>query len=151
MELLMTRRWRGENSTMSNLLVDGAPHQFVLEDRDRGLKSSMDLADIEREKVYGKTAIPSGRYRIAITFSNRFKRALPILLEVPGFAGIRIHPGNRHVNTDGCLLPGKTYWKEDADYVVGTSRTATDDLQHKIACALKRNEEVWITIETAYK
>lgn len=150
MEIVVTRRWRGVNSTLSSVVVDGKAHQFILEDRDRGLKSEMDLAFIQAEKVYGKTAIPTGRYQVDITYSNRFKRLLPILINVPGFAGIRIHPGNRHVNTDGCLLPGKVNWKEDQDYAVGSSRTASEDLQFKIANALKRGEQVWIEVVRIY-
>jgi hypothetical protein len=153
MEIKVTRRWGGENSTLSTVRVDGVVQQFILEDVDRGLRQAQSDKAIAKVKIKGKTAIPTGRYRIDITYSNRFKRLLPILLNVPGFTGIRIHPGNRHVNTDGCLLPGKTWWKEDDDFVVGTSRTASEDLQFKINNALKRGEEVWCTIltDSAYK
>jgi len=149
--ILLVRRWRGTNSTVSTVSVDGKAHQFILEDRDRGLKASMDLADIIRQKVYGKTAIPAGRYQVVITHSARFKRLLPLLIGVPGYEGIRIHPGNRHVNTDGCLLPGKVYFQENDDFVVGSSRTASEDLQLKIASAIQRGEKVWIEIKTEYK
>ncbi len=150
MEIVLTRRWKGESSTISTITVDGMAHQFCLEDTDRALSSSMKLASIQKIKVPGKTAIPTGRYLVVINYSTRFKRLLPILLDVPGFAGIRIHPGNRHVDTEGCLLLGKTYWKEDQDFVVGTSRTACDDLQNKIAAAIKRDENVFIVIQTDY-
>lgn len=150
MEILLTRRWKGENSTVSTLKVDGQAHQFCLEDKDRGISSDMDLVRIKAMKIYAKTAIPKGRYRILITHSTRFKRMLPVLINVPGYSGIRIHPGNRHHNTEGCLLPGKTYFREKEDYAVGISRTACDELQNKIAAAIKRGEEVWITISSAY-
>jgi len=150
MEIVISRRWRGVNSTVSTVVVNGKAHQFILEDRDRGLRSDMEPDQIKSEKIYGRTAIPSGRYQVQITYSNRFKRLLPILVGVPGFAGIRIHPGNRHNNTDGCLLPGKTYWKEEQDFVVGTSRTAFEDLQIKITDAIKRGETVWCEIVRAY-
>jgi hypothetical protein len=150
MEILVTRKWRSPKSTVSTVKVDGQPHQFILEDRDRGLTSEMNLDDIKREKVYGGTAIPTGRYRVLVTMSARFKRMLPLLVGVPGYSGIRIHPGNRHVDTDGCLLPGKTFWSEAGDYAIGTSLTACQDLQAKIKAAIKRGEEVWMTITREY-
>jgi hypothetical protein len=61
---------------------------------------------IRKVKVYGQTAIPCGRYRVDFTWSGRFNRQLPILVNVPLFSGIRIHSGNTAEDTDGCPLPG---------------------------------------------
>ena len=36
-----------------------------------------------KEKVYGKTCIPNGTYTVVLSYSNRFKRILPELLNVP--------------------------------------------------------------------
>ena len=47
-----------------------------------------------KEKVYGKTCIPNGTYTVVLSYSNRFKRVLPELLDVPHFLGIRIHSLN---------------------------------------------------------
>lgn len=77
---------------------------FSLEDTDRNLKSDMPLAGIKEIKVYGKTAIPYGRYEVVINYSNRFKKRMPLLLNVPGFSGIRIHNGLHEGHTDGCPL-----------------------------------------------
>lgn len=62
--------------------------------------------DIE-EKVSGRTAIPAGKYETKMSFSNKFQRVLPILLHVPHFTGIRIHRGNTHEHTEGCILVGE--------------------------------------------
>lgn len=151
MEIILTRRWQGKHSTLGTLLVDGAAHHFVLEDQDRALDAGMALAEITAKKVPRKTAIPTGRYQVVITYSARFKRNLPLLVDVPGYAGIRIHPGNRDINTEGCLLPGIVWWAEDGDYVVGQSATACLKLQTAIAAALQRSEQVWLTIKTDYQ
>ncbi|PWJ54244.1 hypothetical protein CLV98_1182 [Dyadobacter jejuensis] len=150
MELVLTRRWKATRSTLGTLKVDGEPHQFILEDLDRSLDASWPLEKIKETKVYGQTAIPTGRYQVVITYSARFKRQLPILIGVPGYSGIRIHPGNRHNNTEGCLLPGTHYGREDGQYIVMQSRIASDRLQNRIAAALARGEQVWVTVERQY-
>ena len=53
------------------------------------------------------TAIPEGRYRLRTTFSQRFQRNTPQLMDVPQFTGIRIHAGNTAADTDGCILLGQ--------------------------------------------
>ena len=65
------------------------------------------LEDVVRTpsiKIDGETAIAAGRYEVILSYSNRFKRTMPLLLDVPQFSGIRIHGGNTHKNTQGCLL-----------------------------------------------
>lgn len=60
--------------------------------------------EIRFEKAYGKTAIPDGEYEIILNVSNRFKRLMPLLLNVPNFSGVRIHGGNTAENSHGCPL-----------------------------------------------
>jgi len=128
----------GEKSTEGHLLVNGTSECFTLEDKDRKLEDG-------GEKIYGKTAIPRGIYDIKITYSNRFKKDLPLLIDVPQFEGVRIHAGNSSEDTDGCILVG-TVNKDPNDDWIGASRKALDSLQPKIQDALDRGEEVTIEI-----
>ena len=93
--------------TIGKLYVDGKYFSDVLEDVDRGLDSSMTESEILEKKVKGQTAIPTGHYVINITYSPKYKRMMPLLLDVKGFSGIRIHSGNTAKDTEGCLLVGK--------------------------------------------
>ena len=93
--------------TIGKLYVDGKYFSDVLEDKDRGLDSSMTESEILEKKVKGQTAIPTGHYVINITYSPKYKRMMPLLLDVKGFSGIRIHSGNTAKDTEGCLIVGK--------------------------------------------
>ncbi len=93
MELLITRQ-PDAIATPGSLSIDGAFECFTLEDVDRGLLQTMPLSEIGRLKIRGKTAIPRGRYELVISFSDRFRKLLPLAQNVPGFIGIRIHSGN---------------------------------------------------------
>ena len=48
--------------------------------------------------------VPALIYRVAVTQSPRFKRPLPILIQVPGRSGIRFHRGSRSEHSKGCIL-----------------------------------------------
>lgn len=106
-EFKLERKYKKEKYTIGNLYVNGDFVCNILEDADRGLKKDMPLSEIKRIKVYGETAIPAGRYEIELSLSPRFGRQLPLLLNVPGYSGIRIHRGNTNEDSLGCLLPGE--------------------------------------------
>lgn len=142
MELYLKRDTFTETSTTGTLLVDGQFECFILEDKDRGLTDTMPLAEIEAKKVYGKTAIPYGRYEVDWTMSNRFKVFMPILLKVKGYSGIRIHKGNSEIDSLGCLLCGR----KRANNVITESTAATNLLYTKIQTAKSRGEKIFITI-----
>jgi len=126
MNLALKRLHKTENSTVGELTVDGLFQCYTLE-------------DIEREvKIKSETAIPKGTYKVIINRSNRFKRLLPLLIDVPGFEGIRIHSGNSNHDTEGCILVGETRSKD----FIGKSRKAFNALFEK----MKKAESITITI-----
>ena len=124
MELTLKRIAKKDTYTIGKLYVDDEYFCDTLEDKDRELTSDMFLEDIKKVKVYGQTAIPTGRYQVVMNMSARFKKVMPLLLNVPGFDGIRIHSGNTAADTQGCILLGQ-------NKVVGkviNSRIYTDKL-----------------------
>ena len=101
MKLQLMREQYRPDSTVGRLLVDGTFECFTLED---GIRTS---------KVHGRTAIPPGTYRVTVTPSPRFRKALPRLHDVPNFQGVLIHPGNTAADTEGCILVG-AQWQPGA-------------------------------------
>lgn len=142
MELRLERKYRNNNYCIDKLYIDGKYFSDVLEDPDRGLTDTMSLEEIKKIKIKGNTCIPYGTYNITITYSPRFKKNLPLLNNVKGFDGIRIHSGNKPQDTEGCLLPGFNKVKGQ----VIDSRVTTDKLITQIQQALNKGEKVTITI-----
>lgn len=100
--------------------------------------------DPEREvKVMHETCIPRGRYQIKRTFSNRFQHVMPLLLDVPGFDGIRIHPGNTVADTSGCILPGMVR----RDNGVGESQLAYREVLKWLDAIDHQGHQAWIDIK----
>ena len=108
MVLTLIRDIRTENSTTGKLFVDGSFYCFTLEDTDRGLKSDMQLAELQQRKLYGKTCIPEGTYEVTHSFSGIFQKEMPLLVGVPDYDQVRIHPGNTEKDTLGCILVGQS-------------------------------------------
>ena len=106
MKLELYRKYRKDSYSIGLLYINGKFICNTLEDTDRGLTYDMSEAAIAAVKVKGKTAIPTGVYSVQITYSPRFKKAMPILCNVRGFSGIRIHSGNSAEDTEGCILCG---------------------------------------------
>lgn len=102
MKLRLNRHATGLTCTIGDLYVDGAHCCNTLEDPIRE-----DGRPVAEWKVKGDTAIPAGLYSVVLTESVRFKRVLPLVENVPGFEGIRIHAGNTSHDTEGCILVGE--------------------------------------------
>ena len=106
MEIRVIRESFNRNETIGRMFIDGHFFCYTLEDRDRELHHLMQVDAIRQIKIPGQTAIPTGRYPLRLTYSPRFKRVLPQLIGVKGFEGIRIHSGNHHLHSEGCILVG---------------------------------------------
>lgn len=97
MKIIVKRVFLGKDYTIGKMYLDGVYFCDTLEDTVRP----------NGQKIYGKTAIPTGKYKVIKTMSNRFKKLLPLICDVPGFAGVRIHAGNTQSDTEGCILVGE--------------------------------------------
>jgi Family of unknown function (DUF5675) len=122
-------------SSIGDFSINGEKFCYSLEDKYRA----------DGIKVYGKTAIPCGTYKVVIDWSNRFKRLMPHILDVPGFTGIRIHKGNTAEDTEGCILLGRI---KDEDWV-GESKAVFDAFFEQLKVAVDNHEKVTITVENA--
>lgn len=137
------RRWKRADYTVSEVWIDGEKQPYnALEDTDRGLYQAMSVADITAKKVYGKTAIPTGTYNCIYTWSSRFRRMLPLIENVRGFTGIRIHAGNTAKDTEGCILLGENKQRG----MVLNSRATLEKFIAKLKTAWDIGESVTIKI-----
>jgi hypothetical protein len=139
MELKLTRNYQKDTYTIGRLYVEGDLFSNTLEDPVR------DYSD-PNYKVYGKTAIPYGRYRITMVHSPKFSkryggRKVPLLNNVPDFTGILIHSGNTAEDTDGCILVGQNTQRGRV-----TSSLATLYKLLDIFDSVSEDEEIWIDI-----
>ena len=138
MRMQLTRVEFGEDYTLGQLVVRDKTY-FTMEDKVREIEG----VPVSEWKIKNVTAIPRGSYKVIMTFSNRFKKELPLLVDVPGYTGVRIHAGNTAVDTEGCLLVGTGRAK--GGYIIN-SRAAVGELLSILEECYDRNEEVWIDI-----
>jgi hypothetical protein len=143
MKLLIKRLWKKSTFCSGKLFINDKEFCFTIEDVDRGLSNNMTLSHIGKIKKYGITAIPTGTYQLVHSYSNRFKRLMPEVVGVKGFAGIRIHVANTAKDVEGCI--GLAY-EDSSDGFAGNSKKACDDFEKLFIEAIK-TQKVWITIE----
>ena len=138
---IQIKRWYGPNYTIGKMSIDGIYFCDTLEDvnRDSNLNGKFDNGEI---KVFGDTCIPKGIYNVIVSFSPKFKRDLPRLLNVPSFEGILIHAGNTTNDTHGCILVGENRVKGQ----VINSRKYENLIVEKCKDAIKRGEKITIEI-----
>lgn len=139
MILTLDRKYKLPTYTIGKLYIDGEYFCNTLEDKDRGLTDNMAVSEISKIKIKKETAIPTGTYKVTITYSNRFKKNMPLINDVKGFEGIRIHSGNTDKDTEGCILVGFNKVKGN----VINSR----DTYNKLFSILSKSNNITITIK----
>lgn len=157
MELKLHRKYLKSDYTIGILSVDGQYFCEVLEDKVRDFNKDGDLLDAGETKVYGKTAIPYGRYQIAMNVvSPKFgtkpfymevcQGRLPRLMNVPHFEGILMHVADGYRGADlleGCIGVGQNKIKGG----LLNGKKVFTNLYHILKKAYDRGETIWITIE----
>lgn len=157
MEILVYRKWPKAGYTIGRLFIDGQLMSNTLEDEDRGLSDAMDERIVRNRKIYGKTAIPRGRYTIDMdTVSPKFSKKkfymdvcqgkVPRIKNVKGFEGILLHVADGPKGADlleGCIGVGLNRVKgqlcEGKDVFTKIYRLMKE--------AHDRGETIYITVE----
>lgn len=147
MDLLVKRKWLTNNTTIGELYVNGVFECYTLEDKDRDLLGSMTTGEIAQKKIFSKTAIPRGTYPVTVTTTGITSNVgqkngmLPLVGNVRGFSGIRIHVGNNATHTEGCLLLGTGKGND----TISGSTSAVNAAFTKILNAINGGQSVSIT------
>ena len=152
MKLEVIRKWKKDTYTIGKMYVNGVEFSDTIEDKDRDLSNDMSEQEIKSKKVYGQTAIPVGTYEIKMTYSPKFanrvwakKYGSQVLeiMNVKGYAGVRIHPFNTAEESLGCIAVGKNTVKGK----VTSSTTYYLKLMDMVYPAIKKGEKITITIK----
>jgi hypothetical protein len=128
-----------ERFTDGELYIDGKFFCYTVEDKvraKRGMWSKL-------LKVYAQTAIPYGRYPVLVTWSNRFKRPLTGIFNVPDFEGIRMHNGSTERSSAGCVIV--SYKRLNSGMLLNEVKAMNDLCD--IVAAKQKTEKIWIEIE----
>ena len=136
MELKVVRSVFNQKSTLGKLYLNGEFFAYTCEDTVRNLNGNCS------KKIKNETAIDEGRYEVILSFSNRFQKYLPLLLNVPCFEGIRMHGGNTAADSEGCILIGA---EGDLKERIWNCASKVNGLVAALKAAEKK-EKIFITI-----
>lgn len=144
MKITLKRKYHADSYTIGDLFIDGTFFCNTIEDRIRQLpqvcpNTPKGMNCTCKEKIYAETAIPSGTYKVTMSYSPKFKRVLPLLHNVPHFIGILIHSGTDENSSAGCIIVGMNKVKGK----VVDSRKTSDALNE----ILSKEKEIIITIQ----
>lgn len=140
MNITLKRIAKLPDYTIGKLYIDGVYICDTLEDTDRELTQHMPLEEIQDKKIYGKTAIPIGTYKVSMniispkfrnkSWAKQWNGKLPRLLNVPGYEGVLIHVGNKPEDSLGCILVGENKVKGQVINSVNTFKRLMDVLSN---------------------
>lgn len=136
MRLKVVRDDETPSRSLGKIYADDQYIGETCEDADRHLEDG-------GEKVYGKTAIPRGLYKVVLSHSAHFGKMLPEVLDVPGYSGVRIHGGNTASDTLGCILVGRVRMADGIANCAATVQRIIDMIDNA-----EENGEV-VTLEVA--
>ena len=154
MELKLNRIFLGNDFTIGELYVNDKYLMDTLEDKVRELPATCPYTPKYqnckcKEKVYAETAIPAGTYKVKLTYSNKYKKIMPEICNVPHFLGIRIHSGNKSADSSGCVIVGE--WDGKTPDWVSNSRVNYNKLYDLLKSASDKKEDINITINNQWK
>ena len=151
--ILHRQRLAGSPACLGRLSLDGHVLCDTLEPQSHFLKSATDPKTIRAIKRLGRSAIPTGVYRLVLGYSPRFSPRpfykscggglVPRLLNVSGFEGVLIHCGNTVVDTCGCILVGR---RADSSTLIQSQKTYGLLMRQYWLPASKRDEPMFIEI-----
>lgn len=152
LELLIERYDYGKDYTEGKFYVDGMFFGESMEPLSRHLSNSMPLSEIRKKKVYGKTAIPTGRYELEWrvspslkdrSYAKKYGGKFPYLKNVPGWTGVMVHPFNYGTESKGCVAVGEK-WKPGV--VINATKGYQDLMDFYLIPAFERGQKVYVTI-----
>ncbi|MEC3879126.1 DUF5675 family protein [Parapedobacter sp. 10938] len=127
---LVLTRISQPGGTNGTLLLRGAPICHTIELPWRGNRTNV-------------SCIPTGRYRLRRTWSQRFGFTLRVM-GVPGRSGILIHAANdAATELRGCIAPVTKHTGEGMGIY---SRVALERVENIVYPVLEAGEEVWLEV-----
>lgn len=136
MEILVERYDFTDSQTWGKMFVDGELFCDTLEDKDRELENcGCDC------KVYAKTAIPRGKYKVTVHWWQKYNNFFGLLWNVPCFTGIYIHGGRNEYDSAGCILIGKRNGEK-----LENSSMYVKRFRELITAAKDLNQTIYITV-----
>lgn len=109
------------------------------------MEDKVRLLNSYEDKVYAKTAIPYGRYKVILSYSPHFNQLLPEILNVEFFKYIRMHVGNDKDDSAGCILVGKC--KDVKEGYIYNSKKALKNVMDILTPSWNKKEDIHITIK----